>query len=402
MSVNDIVLLFTGGAVGVAMDRLWDPLRAKYTQVRVAIARVHRKRVDNNKQATRELGEFYQKKITVLTPYRATESGREFVLPILSGQDWISVSQLDATSEALIKFDPSAKSRFETLRTRSTKRLALRGARIYEGQICYVSEYNPTGRPTWTVGVCSYAAYASFLLELEAKGLSKSYVTRSRRRLFSDPLATISEGVRPVAVGATVALVDGHSRPYSVLLQRRSSEVIVDAGKLSFVPVFGLEPNATSARRSHLGLLQYNVVREFGEELFDLPELIELSRSGRINPDWIRTIEPISNLENSWQSGDVDFYTLGTGIDLLNPSLHIVIAGVSRNPEGWLSLLAEASGNWEIAGARVGSPSLLSVELESAELAKYVNENQLSSTSVFAYDLLRKWAQAGTQLVLQP
>lgn len=80
-------------------------------------------------------------------------------------------------------------------------------------------------------------------------------------------------------MGATAVLLDQGNQTCNVLLQRRSNEGIVDAGKLSFVPVFGLEPNATPARRSDLGLLQYNLLREFGEELFDIPELVEDARS---------------------------------------------------------------------------------------------------------------------------
>lgn len=74
-----------------------------------------------------------------------------------------------------------------------------------------------------------------------------------------------------------------------------------------------------------------------------------------------------------------------------------MVLGLNRTKDGWLSLLEEASGNWEIAGSRVGKPGLQTLPLHSAELAAYVNNDELSPTSVFAFDLVMRWMNT-TQL----
>ncbi|WP_328654986.1 hypothetical protein OG598_14815 [Micromonospora sp. NBC_00330] len=389
----NVILLVVGGITGVAADRCYDAALRWWLRLRTGRAheRLAEVRRDGTLQATALA--LHEPRVPSLVPYVLDVAGKSLKLPILIREEWLVDRRLDPESDDFMRMASGSDNRFPS---RPLQHLIVSAqTNVFEGQICYVMEHPEewdAHRP-WIMGVCPYSAYAAFFREIEADPRRWFGIRNRRRRirLFADPLAAIKKRERPIVVGATVILAERRPDGAHVLLQRRSMEVFVDPGAASFIPVFGLEPNCIGDTQSGLGLLQYNFLREVGEELFNLPELHDAASVPRLNPDWLRMMKPIADIETEWRAGQVQFSVLGCGVDLCNPSIHFVAVAWHDAVEGWSHLLAEARGNWEVAVGAAGSTSLRFVRLDGGELERLVLDGELTPTSAFAYGLTRSW-----------
>lgn len=113
METKDVILLFAGALLGVASDRSWDRLRVYYIAIRLKFTRRKRARIEQKNGAHARLGAYYEGNLQTLRPHRATASGREIALPVLTSPAWLEPTALDKSSEDLFRCSASAKPNFD-------------------------------------------------------------------------------------------------------------------------------------------------------------------------------------------------------------------------------------------------------------------------------------------------
>lgn len=379
--------------LGVIADRLAKSGMRLYTLRRTRIVTSRRLERRHSPSETQRLLAAHAKAGSALVPYVLNVAGAEMVLPFVHDPAWLRSSPLSPDSDewAALVDEPDRFAVFPHDRLP----VAPGGVRMFDGQICYVrhAPTSETPNATWRLGVCSWAAYANFLQDLGGlDGVKRRRSSRRSRDDFHDPVATVRAGRRPVAAGLTVVLAERADDNWRVLVQRRSKEVHIDAGLLSFIPLSGLEPNTVGNRSSSLGLIPYNLLREMAEELFDVPELVHAASAPSFDPDWIRRFAPIEAVETAWRSGQVTVESLGCGFHLRTVGANFIVVAAHRAPGGWSTLLKDAAGNWEVGASGPANPSLRFEELGGERLATEIANREFTDVSTVAYGLVKEWA----------
>src|SRR5664279_5366214 len=84
---------------------------------------------------------------------------------------------------------------------------------------------------------------------------------------------------------------------------------------LGVTPLFGMESNVVGGTHSRLGVLPYNFVKEFMEEMYGLEEVVRADDSRSISPDWF--LEPLQarSLLSEFEGGHAYLELLGTCVD---------------------------------------------------------------------------------------
>ena len=236
----------------------------------------------------------------------------------------------------------------ELLRTSDSK--------IFNGNICVVRSVPNDSGTAWELGNSDYYSYAHFRRKVLLSKYSPSFLLRGNvRRWLQNPLEVILAGMESIAVGASVALVhDAEEGEKEVLLHVRSKDVFVEPNMWSVLPCFGVETNKRMGYESDFGVLQYNFIRELGEELFGIPEII--CSSNKYHPDWFVKHQNISKVVDDWKLGRFSLHLLGISIDPWNPSVHFSFVAYARELRFWNNYCKEGSLSWEVAHNRQGTP----------------------------------------------
>ena len=73
---------------------------------------------------------------------------------------------------------------------------------------------------------------------------------------------------------------------YDIAIQSRSAQVLTAPNAKAVIPNFGLTDNELAGNKSALGILFYNLIKEYLEEMFNYEELIGDVMQRRVDPDW--------------------------------------------------------------------------------------------------------------------
>lgn len=372
--------------LGVLAERGMSWTSARWSASQMDRARRRRQRADHS-LSRQTLRRIRKKSSDALDLVQTIDSG---TLYLLSRPEWIKRQILlpgDVCPAALVEMNRDVK--------RVTKRRIARvDSRIFEGVICRAVEPPDPGgvSPKWLLANATYDEYVDFAIHVANGKFRRSWLIPTvARKWILDPESEIVSGDHVVAVGSTVALVEFESTEPFVVLHRRSSQVFTEPGMVSLLPVFGVEPNRIGGFASRLGLLQHNFLRELGEELFGVPELVGSTPMKSYDPDWFLSHPAIAPVLVNWEIGAFDLYYLGAAIDVWNPSVHFSLVAVARSGRLWSEMLRDSRASWEIAVDKRGYAELAVRPMNSPETIASLRSGSATETTRFTFDLVRQF-----------
>lgn len=241
------------------------------------------------------------------------------------------------------------------------------------------------------LGWAEYYQYLSVCgaLELETRrAIRRNAKTPLRDGKFStlEHLTTGALQAQGVGICACVVFPDADGE-LQLLLQRRQGNVATYPGSYAVVPMFGCQPLQHDP--PHGVSLKHDFFREFGEELFSIPELNYPTTHLRY--DWFYKLSPVRDLLKLEHSTKLRLVSLGYGFDGLNGELDIAMLCLFESDAFFQSHGAEMRGNWEVKN--IGTSALF-----SAEVDEIISGNHCHPGSAFAIDLTRRFLTAGKSL----
>jgi hypothetical protein len=190
---------------------------------------------------------------------------------------------------------------------------------------------------------------------------------------------------------AVVTLLESADGPPRVVVHRRSSGVVNAAGVRTVAPVFGCDAATIGENTSDLGLLLYNLVREYGEELFDKEALVKANQDTWFHPDQIiEAVPEIDTLLCDLAGSLARARVIGMCINPKDCDLSVAfLLQIGSEAQSADLLRRRMRAGWEAAPGAVGEPAVELVPLNDPRLDDWARGGQLYATSAFALDRAR-------------
>lgn len=271
-------------------------------------------------------------------------------LPILESDSTQSATQLRPEESSPLIFVPSA-SVFNEQGNGLERFERITGRKLHNGTCCYVAgEATSLLNSSFEVNAGKFGEYLNYYIPaLKKRGNQHSNSAGQWNAWAQDFLERSMNGDLRLQVGCAMALVQKVDGVWSLLQHRRSSSVAITPGLITTTPVFGVEPSSRLAHTSKLGLLQYNMLREVGEEIFSIPELDSAAMTRRFDPDWILSCIPVKEFYDKWVDGSIDVRIFAVVINLVTANAQVLVAAID-DQDGWTEYLRTADANWEVEG----------------------------------------------------
>jgi hypothetical protein len=146
------------------------------------------------------------------------------------------------------------------------------------------------------------------------------------------------------------------------------------------------------SRPSSYGLTFYNFVREFAEELFDLEELVQMTRARRFDPDWMFQLPSAARVLREVSAGRVQLLRTGLGINPNDGILNCAMIAHFYSPEFFEWLCQESRLNWESAENATPVANLELLRLDDPRIDEWAARKLIDPSSIFSLDLARQYA----------
>jgi hypothetical protein len=315
--IKDLVLMVLGAVLGTATSVAL-PVLTKATGERARSRRRLRWRTNMSSVACHDrLVAYYINRGKTADLYSCRIGGYEERIPFLTRPEWTLGGTFD---ESLVSVT-SGPARFETDTDLINRRRAL-GQTLFNAPTIFIDRIsNDHGVPKLHLQACQYFEMLTLLGKLEEETLR--YVssggrarTPLRDRFWPDLATAQTLNAGPVSLGCHVVLALRDGVGYSLLMQERSDATITYGGAVSSIPVYGVSPIPGESVTNDL--LEYNLLKEYGEELFSYEELIdEMARKG-VDARWFYSLPEIAKIIAASAAGDVTKHILGMGFDALN------------------------------------------------------------------------------------
>lgn len=299
-------------------------------------------------------------------------------LCLLTKDEWMINQVISPFEKCIVKMADEKNLMDE----QADETVGVKGSKIFNGNICVVRGVPHGIKGEWTLESCDYYSYAHFRRKVLFSKYIPNFLLRGEVGAWlKNPLNVILDKSEAIAVGASVALVhDIEHGEKEILLHVRSKDVFVEPSMLSVLPCFGVESNRRMGYESVFGVLQYNFIRELGEELFGIPEIV--CANDKYHPDWFVKHESISKVIEDWKAERFRLHLIGICIDPWNPSVHFSFAACSKELRFWNKYYKDGSLSWEVAHNRQGNPIVCFFKL-SEQLLEQSEGNPMTGTTRF-------------------
>jgi hypothetical protein len=391
VTFKDIAFLVLGAIVGAVINSWYTNGTSRLARL-ISAQRIHWRAARDRKgvMAKKTLTYYYRRGLSK-NLYLPAHIGAGDRIPLLADDSWLFSRPIDRHADEIIVANDMDRGDFK-VNLRAIRRRSAQGVTLFDGELVYLKDFaqGANGAPSLLGAVCSYYAWVTLSLRLEAE-LRWSWRRPSlHNRFFQDAISAVSHPVQPLGIGCTCATVFSGSSALYVAVQNRSLEVMTDSGIRTVVPTFGLESNAVDGRASRHSLLYYNYFREFAEEFYDLESVIRASTSRRADPDWIFELPEIKSIEREARADRFRLEISGISVNPVGGFINIALLAISTSESFFNSTRRKASANWEAARGRRESPAIEFLPLQSLKLDAWAEDGSLSPSSVFALDRARE------------
>lgn len=143
--------------------------------------------------------------------------------------------------------------------------------------------------------------------------------------------ALYSGAGRCAIIGVATLTVFNHERTYKAIVAKRSNRLAVGAGLYHVVPAFVFQPSGPEAFYSAEWSLKHQILREFGEELFAMPEFAEWD--GVTIANYFYDEPPVHELLTMLDNGHAALHLTGVAMNLLTLRAEICTLLVIHDPD---------------------------------------------------------------------
>jgi hypothetical protein len=340
----ELLLLIAGAVAGVGAQRLYEVIRGSWSLRRsTKRATIHterasftpRYRLSTLPDRLRQASTFGGEPLPIVEPETLRSIDR------ISPTDGVRPLLLQniSTHVAAVR-EPADLGRFERIT----------GRKLHDGTCCYLpAAADMLDSSHLKVSAAGFKEYLEYYISaLRHRGNRLKHSHAKWDSWAADFLNRAMNGDLRLQVGCAMGLVQKEDGIWTLLQHTRSNLVAITPGLVTVMPVFGIEPSNRFAHKSKLGLLQYNILREIGEELFSIPELDSAIQKRRFDADWILSCAPVREFYDRWQQGSVEVRNLGVVINLVTANVQLLIAAIDHQ-QRWSNYLRQADANWEVA-----------------------------------------------------
>jgi hypothetical protein len=387
-----ILWLLVGGIVG-AMISAWYNTLVSQVQSHSRTSRVRKRQTqDASGEVSRRVVQHYIEHGLEGDLYHPLFLGSSKPLAIVTHPSWKIQRAVFPDDAGLVTLDAAVKNIFEVDQRLISKRQR-QGVRIFDGEILYASALEDAlgGGLSLRLARCSFFSHATVSLRLDRALRRSRGQTEYLEAHFAGAANTLRSPSVPLAVGSACAMVfiapDGYDY---IAIQHRSAEVLAQGNLRSVVPCYGMESNQIGGVVSKYGVLAYNFLREYGEEIFDLEEVVHSVSSRRSSPDWILSLPPIASIESELTSGRTKLYATGVCILPRVGIVSVALLARSTSASFFEEVRAETRANWESIEGGNASPPIEFMRLDDSRIDEWIANQQLGESSSFAIDQARR------------
>lgn len=322
-------------------------------------------------------------------------SGGVVRLPFLAPSQALAARRIDDLGElrTLLVIDSQAQPAPKRRRPLGTGFRVLLGKRVFEAPtLRFVRTiYSADTLPSVLCTRSTFLRCVRTWFRLEDASILDTFARRNLTRFRQRDFASFDVAARspsPKMVGGSVALffTPQAGQMPEVLVASASPEVAgTTSGSHTLVPSFAYIPMRESVDFS---ILELNVLRELGEELFDLEELETYYSKPAVNPGWFTDSRAITAITESLHQGRSRYWYLSSGFNALNGTFEIHLALELADETHLREVMDGAVGNWEIARGD-DSSTLEFVPLDSDRLTEWFADGDMHAGGAVAICQLR-------------
>ena len=167
--------------------------------------------------------------------------------------------------------------------------------------------------------------------------------TPLRNHLFAQVApddALYSGAGRAATIGISVLTVFAmHDRGYHALLVQRSNRLAIGAGLFHIMPAFVFQPVGQPEWQASMWSIEQQVLREFGEELFVMPEYD--AWTAPTSPDYFTQFGPVAHLIAMLNDGRASLTLTGVAINLLSIRPEVCTLLIIHDPDWYATYEAQ-------------------------------------------------------------
>jgi hypothetical protein len=144
-----------------------------------------------------------------------------------------------------------------------------------------------------------------------------------RERLYAKipPENTLTSGAGRCAIlGGATLIVFNHDGVYKAMIAQRSSRLAVGAGLFHVMPAYVLQPHLNPPHEAEWSIWR-QVLREFGEELFGMPEYADWESP--VGARYFYDFPAVADLRTMLQDGRARLQLTGTAMNLMSLRMEI-------------------------------------------------------------------------------
>jgi hypothetical protein len=386
----EAILLVAGAIAGLIADRLWRMITEKSSSLIHRLRILARTEADRSAQAA--IVSHYQAAGLLASLYVTRTLPNPQTVAVLRDPSANDVGPIPLTSDEFLVVDDPARQKFDVDdRIIASRR---RVGRLWDGAVLYVSgrEADPLepGRQRTIAGVCNYYSYVTLsdrILQAYLQGQHGDAGTLQGLSSFS---MAVSGCLKPITISGAAACVFDSQNGHLVVVHRRSDDVISSRGLLGLTPLYGMESNVTTDERSQFGVIGYNFLKEFLEELYGEVETERTDISRALHPDWMFGSARAQALISQFDNGNAELKVLGSCIDCSDGTYTFVIMAHFHDAAFLEQFKFESRAGWELQALADGGRPFSLLPVLGSELEALAVPETMSATSIFALDLVRE------------
>ena len=310
----------------------------------------------------------------------------EIKIPFITKKEWLFILPVKPEKDSLLIFHQSRGENFDINYKLIKKREYLGQILFNEPGIYIDSISEQPDKITLNIKSCQFFQIAKNMIELEEETFRAIKKWSFKRTPIRDKYLSSLEAIqhislKPLPVGCAVTFAVRTPNSYEIIIHTKSHSTVTLGGTKAIIPNYGLVPFAVSNNVSQLGILFYNFIREYLEELFNYEEMVKLFELNKTHPTWFYDIPEAKQLINS---KIFSCEVTGFGFNGLNGALSIAMLVMVDDVKFTDKLKRRINANWEVAKRTVELIPLEFIDYKSSILESWLLEKKFSPASAFS------------------
>ncbi len=187
-------------------------------------------------------------------------------------------------------------------------------------------------------------------LRAYARGEREDTPLRDKLHEHISPQESLQNGAgRSAVIGIATCIVFKNGSGYATLIGQRSDKLAAGAGLLHVIPAFIFQPSGSPGLYPLEWSLTHQIIREYGEELFAMPEYEDWPEP-ITGADYFHRFPAVTKLRTMFYDGRAKLYLTGVAFNLLTLRAEVSLLLLIHDPQwfaDWQEVLSTQAGETE-------------------------------------------------------